>query len=259
MRDNVAIGIIIVILFACLLILFCFLLIKLHINKVKNYTKLIYQKDIDFQKELTSSIVETQEQVLNNISQDLHDDAGQQLTFINFLIENYKLDHPELEELLIPLSQSAHNLSDSIRGISHSLNNQLLLQQDLLKAIETESNRINKSGVIHINYQCSGDKSKEFSTNEKIVIYRIFQEIINNCLKHAEASEIKINVATEPTFTLSISDNGKGFDYSNIKNSSNSLGLHSITNRAGIIGYEIDIHSIPEKGTTITLTKNQLT
>lgn len=259
MRDNVAIGIIIVILFACLLILFCFLLIKLHINKVKNYTKLIYQKDIDFQKELTSSIVETQEQVLNNISQDLHDDAGQQLTFINFLIENYKLDHPELEELLIPLSQSAHNLSDSIRGISHSLNNQLLLQQDLLKAIETESNRINKSGVIHISYQCSGDKSKEFSTNEKIVIYRIFQEIINNCLKHAEASEIKISVVTEPSFTLSINDNGKGFDYSDVKNSSGSLGLHSMTNRAGIIGYEIDINSTPGQGTTITLTGNQPT
>lgn len=258
MLDNVAFGIIIGLLFVSLLVLFCFLLIKLYIRKIKNYTRVIYQKDIDFQKALTSTIIETQEQVLNNISEDLHDDAGQQLTFINFLIENFKLDHPELIDLLDPLSQSAYNLSESIRGISHSLNNQLILKQDLVKAIETETKRLRKNGSITINYICNGSTEKEFNTNEKIVIYRIFQEIINNCFKHSEASEVTIQLDTEPCFKMAIVDNGKGFDYDSAKENSTSLGLSNMINRAEIINYTITVDSALGKGTSITLSEKQV-
>ena len=142
MFDNIAYGIIIGMLFISLVLLFCILLVKLYIRKIKNYTAVIYQKDIDFQKSLNQTIIETQEQVLNNISQDLHDDAGQQLTYINFQLENLKLDSEGMHETLQPLSDSVRQLSDSIRSISHSLNNQLLLQQDLFKAMEAETIRL---------------------------------------------------------------------------------------------------------------------
>ena len=138
MTFEIAFGIIVVFLLVCLIILFCGLLIKLYIYKVKKYTRVIFQKDIDFQKTLNTTIIETQEQVLKNISQDLHDDAGQQLTYINFQLENLKLDAPEFSSTLQPISESVSLLSSSIRGISHSLNNQLLRQHDLLKAIESE-------------------------------------------------------------------------------------------------------------------------
>ena len=82
--SNITFGIVTILLFVTLIVLFCIILIKLYVRKIKNYTKVIYQKDIDFQKSLNETIIETQEQVLNNISQDLHDDAGQQLTYINF-------------------------------------------------------------------------------------------------------------------------------------------------------------------------------
>ncbi|MBC8643822.1 hypothetical protein H9W95_06605 [Flavobacterium lindanitolerans] len=68
MLNNVAFGIIIGLLFVSLLILFCVVLVKLYIRKIKNYTEVIYQKDIDFQKTVNQTILETQEQVLQNIS-----------------------------------------------------------------------------------------------------------------------------------------------------------------------------------------------
>jgi signal transduction histidine kinase len=255
MLNNIAVGIIIGLLFVSLIIIFCVVLIKLYINKVKTYTQQLYQKDIDFQKSLNQTILETQEQVLNNISQDLHDDAGQQLTYINFQLENLKLDSTELNTLLEPLSQSVGNLSSSIRSISHSLNNQLLLQQDLFKAITNEVERLQKNPKIKIVLSQEEQTKKEFTANEKIVIYRIFQEIINNTLKHAKAKQISISITATSSFTMSIQDNGKGFD-KNVVGNKQSLGLQNMTNRAAIINYELTINSEIGVGTTITLSEN---
>ncbi len=254
---SIAFGIIIGLLFVLLLVLFCILIVKLYINKVKNYTKLIYQKDIDFQKTLNQTILETQEQVLNNIAQDLHDDVGQQLTYINFQLENLKLDNDGFKPVLEPLSESVGNLAQSIRGVSHSLSNQLLVQQNIIKAIANEVKRLQKNSKIRFKFSLESDTGKEYSINEKIVIYRIFQEIINNCLKHAKASEIIITINTNPYFKMMVSDNGKGFDSNKIKETTKTLGIHNMSNRAAIINYELDIKTKIGEGTTILLTEKQ--
>ena len=256
MLDNIAFGIVISVLFVSLLVLFCVLIIKLYIHKIKSYTKLIYEKDLDFQKALTTTILETQEQVLNNISQDLHDDAGQQLTYINFMVENLKLDRPEMEGSLIPLSESVQMLSNSIRSISHSLNNQLLMQENLFKAIEAETERLkNSNSTIHINFKAAPKGKKVFGNNERIVIYRIFQEAINNIFKHSKATVIDITLTANPFFELVISDNGKGFDMDSIKQNPSGMGLHNIIKRAEIINFKVSIDSARGKGTTITLSE----
>jgi len=255
MLSNIAFGIITGLLFISLVLLFCVLLVKLHIHKIKNYTRMIYEKDLDFQKSLNMAIIETQEQVLNNISRDLHDDAGQQLTAINFQLENLKFDSPELSQSLEPVRTSVTNLSQSIRSISHSLNNQLLTKQDLFRAISAEAERLQKNLPIAISVCAQESPKKGFNTNEKIVIYRIFQEIINNILKHAKATQISITLHTAPHFEMIIHDNGKGFDYERTKNEGLSLGLSNMIHRAEIIDYTISIESEPKKGTTVKLSE----
>ncbi len=255
-KEEIAIGIIIGLLLISLIILFCVVLIKIYINKIKTYTQKLYQKDLDFQKTLNETIVETQEQVLNNISQDLHDDAGQQLTYINFQLENLKLDVPELQTVLEPISQSVGNLSQSIRSISHSLNNQLLLQHDLVKVMTAEVERLQKNPKIAFHFKWNEKQKKVFTSNEKIVIYRIFQELINNTLKHAKATEIKILIVTDPHFSMTVSDNGKGFEVMNRSNSQPSIGLQNMINRATLINYKLEINSKIGSGTSSILTEN---
>lgn len=255
MNNNIALGIIIGLLFVCLIVLFCVLIIKLYINKVKNYTKLIYQKDIDYQKSLNKTILETQEQVFTNISGELHDDAGQQLTYINLQIENLKLDLPQLDEKLMPLSKSVSNLSQSIRSISHSLNSQILLQQDLIKAISSEIERINKNKRIEFTLQVDNSPKRNLNNNQQIVLYRIFQEAINNILKHSRATKVQIEIKAYPKFIMIISDNGKGFDYDSIKEDNHTLGLNSISNKAKIIDFEATFYSKPKEGTKVTITE----
>jgi signal transduction histidine kinase len=255
MLDNIAFGIVISVLFISLIVLFCVLIIKLYIHKIKSYTKLIYEKDLDFQKTLNATIMETQEQVLNNISQDLHDDAGQQLTYINFVVENLKFDNPELNEALNPLSQSIGTLSKSIRSISHSLNSQLLIQESLVKAIEAEVDRLKSNTKLQVEFVLSGSRKKAFGSDEKIVVYRIFQEVINNALKHSGASAIDITLKTEPFFELAIADNGKGFDFDDKNEKKSGLGLKNIVKRAEIINFKVKIDSVPQKGTTVTISE----
>ncbi|WP_162127736.1 sensor histidine kinase [Flavobacterium phycosphaerae] len=251
---RIAIGIVIGLLFICLAVLFCVLLIKLYIKKIKEYNA----KEVAFQKTVSQTIIETQEQVLQNISQDLHDDAGQQLTYINFQLENLKLDSPELKNTLEPLSQSVNQLSQTIRGISHGLNNQLVMQQDVIKAIAAEVKRLQKNTKTSLSYSFEELGKKEFTVNEKIFIYRIFQECMNNCFKHAKASEIKISISIRPQFEMKIEDNGQGFnqDKTAVKT---SLGLTNMKARAQSINYQLVLTSNPGLGTTITLTENTKT
>src|SRR5690606_33865453 len=203
---ELAFGIIIVVLLVSLVVLFCAILIKLYISKITKYNKVLYEKEIEHQKQINQSIIETQEQVLQNISQELHDDAGQQLTYINFRLENLKLDSDEFHLKLDPVSDAVSQLSFSIRNLSHSLNNHILSQQDLLKAVETEVKRINQLNKIKIDFQAPKNQSTNLSTNEKIVIYRIFQELVNNALKHSEAKNIIVSVSISPYFKMIISD-----------------------------------------------------
>ncbi len=256
MLKDIAFGIIIALLFITIVVVFCVIIIRMYIQKITKHNQIIFQKDLDFQKTINNTILETQEQVLQNISQELHDDAGQQLTVINFQLENLKLDSQELDSALSPISKSVNALSKSIRSISHSLNNQLLSQQNLIKAIEIEVNRLQENKSIQINFNHDASNEKIFSVNEKIVLYRIFQETINNILKHAKANVIDIEIKNNPKFELKICDNGQGFNLHSTSNSKHSLGLQNIVERAKIINFEANVFSEINRGTTITIIEN---
>ena len=250
---KIAFGIIFVFIIISLIVIFCMVLIKIYIKKQKEHTKELFQKDLDFQKSITHTILETQEQVLNAIAQDLHDDAGQQLTYVNFQIENLKLDHPTLENALQPISESVKMLSESIRATSHSMTSHLLSKQKLVTAISNEVKRLQRNKSIDFQLEIEQETAPKMSSNYKIIIYRIFQEMMNNVLKHAKASKVYIIITYQPSFMLTISDNGIGFDYDAIQNKSITLGLQNMQNRALSIGYELLVQSKPNQGTTIVL------
>jgi len=255
MQNNIAFGIIVSILLVSLIILFCALVIKLYIRKVKNYTRLIYEKDLEYERTLTQTILETQEQLLLNVSRELHDDAGQQLTYLNFMVEHLKYDAPDMSPGLNDLSNALVNLSNSVRRMSHSLNGQMLVQQNIVRAIQAETQRLIQLNAFKVNFITDADETKSLAPNAQIVIFRIFQEITNNILKYANATEVTISIQTEPRFKFTVSDNGCGFDYQAIKASgSKGMGLANIENRAALVGMNVTITSSPS-GTTICVSE----
>ena len=249
MLNEIAVGIIISLLFISLVVVFCAVLIRLYIKKISEHT----QAEIQFQKTLTASILETQEQLLQSISQDLHDDAGQQLTVINFQLENLKLDNKENTQLEI-VSSSVMQLSHSLRKISHSLNPNWLENIGLIKAISNECERINEQKRISIYTKIDNSSNRKLNKDVEIVVFRIFQESINNILKHAKASKIEILIETEQKLFITIKDNGQGFDVDNQK-VSDSIGLKNCINRAQLINFDYEISSKINEGTIVVLSE----
>lgn len=249
MNKDIAIGIIICLILISLVVLFCTIFIKLYIGKIKDYN----QKKIEFQKTINETIIETQEHVFQNISQDLHDDIGQQLTFMNFHLEKIKLNEDFEKDDFNKLTEAVTQVSKSVRELSHSMNNQLIVQNDLQKAIENEVKRIEKIKNIKINFSYSEEGINPTDT-EKIFIFRIFQESMANCLKHAKATIIDISITSSPNFTMKIADNGVGFDTEN-PTKTQSLGLINIRKRAEMIGFEVSLVSKINQGTHLTLTQ----
>jgi signal transduction histidine kinase len=251
-KTGVAIAIIFII--VTVVFLLVLIIIKLYIQKAKKHQQEIYQKNINFQKTINTTILETQEQLLKSVSDDLHDDAGQQLTVINFQLENLKLDFPDNN--LNSVSESVTKLSQTIRQISHSLNSNWLDKNGLLVAIESELNRIKKNKNIQISYHIEDSDNYFFTNEEQIVVYRIFQEIINNILKHAKASKIEVTMKCNPKFELILLDNGVGFDYQSAISNSQSIGIQNIQQRAQIINYSIQFLSDLNKGTKVIVSQN---
>lgn len=248
MLSNIAIGILISLLLVSVVILFCAIVIRLYLRKIQAAR----ERELSFQKALNAAITETQEELLNTISGELHDDAGQQLTYINFLLENCKLEHPQLKGTLDTVSASVRNLADTIRSISHSLNNQPVMQQDIARSIETEVVRLQRLRSVTVDFEKPEPVEANFSANQKIMLYRIFQEIINNALKHSQADKITVRLTWNPRFCLSVTDNGRGFAYHEGATPL-GIGFKNIFARAEIINIGVEVTSSPDKGTSVRL------
>jgi len=89
--------------------------------------------------------------------------------------------------------------------------------------------------------------------NKKLIIFRIIQECLNNCLKHAQATELSVNFFyNETDLIIAVKDNGIGFQ--ELNQEIKGIGLQNIINRASLIQGKAVIDSVVSKGTTITIT-----
>jgi len=126
------------------------------------------------------------------------------------------------------------------------------LENGLTAGIEFLVEQIQKTGKYQIQWKGSG-LTMHINPNHALFIYRIFQEAIQNIIRHAEATEVIIELSeTDQMYCLRVSDNGKGFDMGS-KQGKNGLGVRSMAQRAMLIGAEILTDTAPGRGTTITL------
>lgn len=246
--DNIVFGIIIGFLIILLVLLALAVFLKLYIKKTQAHKQALYQKEIEQQKAITETVIETQENTLDLIANELHDDAGQQLTYINLQLEQLKLQYPKLLKTITPLSESVGQLSNSIRTLSHTISHQKLKHNSLTQSITTEIKRLNKLNAVKCTFNYDKDFNYTFTETERIILYRMFQEISNNMLKHSRATAYKVQLNQNPKPVFSFADNGVGFN-------PKTNELLTLKQRAALINYSFEVKSTPKNGTKITLTK----
>lgn len=209
-----------------------------------------------YEKEVLRSQLEIQENTFKTISQELHDNIGQMLSVVKLSLSALPL---EKDHQAVPLiSHSRDVLNKAIADLSDltkSLHTDRITDLGLVESIRFELMTLKASGLIKIQFNVSGT---EFHLPEQkaIFLFRMFQEMVNNILKHSKATFVFVELVygDDNTFTMKVEDNGAGFNIAE-KTGSHSpakgVGLKSMSNRAKLVGAEITIDSEAGKGTSI--------
>jgi two-component system, NarL family, sensor kinase len=209
-----------------------------------------------YEQTLLQTQLEIQEQTFDNISQEIHDNIGQVLTLAKLNLNTVGPNIPEPTSKKIQttkelVSQAIHDL----RNLSKSLNTDLIKEIGLCEIIQREILLVSKSGQFETNFTLDGEPYR-FDRQKELIVFRIFQELVNNIIKHANAKTINIQLQYQPQgFTLFISDDGDGFDTTQLQNNEQNfgLGLRNMHNRASLIGGSFKVNSAPGQGSTVQL------
>jgi len=150
------------------------------------------------------------------------------------------------------LNKAIFDLSD----LTKSMHTDRVIDVGLADSIQMELASIKRAGILQVDFSVTGEEVS-FNGQKSIFLFRMFQEMMNNILKHSKATNVVVSLiySADDLFIMEIEDNGKGFNVEEKRQnaSASGVGLKSIFNRAQLIGATMDIKSEPGKGTRITV------
>lgn len=238
-----------------LLLFFITLFILVNKNKHRRLQQEKIELRYKYEKELLTTRLEVQEQSLNIVSQEIHDNICQVLGHVkhNLYAIEYNLFPDGNEDLLKTSTSLVGKTIDDLRNISHVLNPVYIQKIGLEDAIKKELEYLRAFYKIELNLVLDGDPP-DFAAETEIIIFRIVQETLSNIVKHSSATIVDLLVHYTPTqMTVTIADNGTGFDLENIRSKNSGIGLINMTQRAKLINGIFDIRSGINQGTTVVL------
>ncbi|MDN5284658.1 MAG: putative signal transduction histidine kinase [Mucilaginibacter sp.] len=208
-----------------------------------------------FQNELLKSQMEVQEQTLQRVAIDLHDNIGQLLSLTAITLSAVSInDQAGIPEKINSAEMLVKRSIKELRQLSRIIYGEELISNGLADAIRFELEWLNKSAAYTIVFNPLNYVQAENEAAKEIILFRLFQEIINNIIKHATATTIDITLQQSPeNLTLSITDNGKGFDLNAALKEGKGMGLKTIHKRASLINGTAVVSSAPDKGTQIEI------
>lgn len=214
----------------------------------------ISKLELQFREQSLKAQLEIQEQTFHAISQEIHDNVGQMLSLakvqINIMHESKEIDKIILRDVRENIGKAMADLRD----LARSLNSDRIRGVSIHETLLQEAERINRTGIIRADVAVEGE-AREMEPQKKLILFRILQESIQNCIKHAEASRISIHCRYGlEGISVSIQDNGKGFNLEAAQEPGNGQGLENIRTRVRLTGGVHHIQSRLNEGTHITLT-----
>jgi signal transduction histidine kinase len=198
----------------------------------------------------SQQLIETQENEKQRISRELHDSVGQNILFIKNQLSKTNTNN-DVSAILETVNQTIAE----VRNISKDLYPNQLEKYGLAAAIENLGEKVTESCGIFISADFQ-DTEQYLSKDAMIHLYRIIQEAINNAVKHAAATALRITAEKKDNkLHFLIQDNGKGFDKSILaKKQQSAFGLLSMEERVKILGGKLEIETALNQGTKLSFT-----
>lgn len=217
--------------------------------------KELAETKLAFEKEIRQVETEVGEHIMAQFAQELHDNIGQLLTAMHIQIENQKIDHPDLAHSFKPTEIYLGEVTQQLRLLSRTFNNDHLRQIGLLPALQVEVDRLQTLRRFRVHWHPVSGAS-HLEKDQELMVFRIFQEITQNALRHSAAQNLYVTLHNEDgAFELTVRDDGKGFDKKQVFQTHKASGLRNIMKRALLAGLVCEIDSVPDGGTRIVLKK----
>jgi signal transduction histidine kinase len=208
-----------------------------------------------YEAEILNAENEIQEQTMKDISRELHDNVGQMLTLAKIQLNNLAEESPDNKRINNSKEFVQTALTD-IRALSKTLNNENVLAEGLSKAIKFDLERLERTGIFKTKLT-DNYNGQILDHKKEIVVFRMYQELMQNIMKHAEAKNIQVNLAeTKESFNLELIDDGIGFDFSEKiaqKGYGGGAGLSNLVHRATLLGGTLAIEKGEKEGTIAQL------
>ena len=239
-----------------LMAVFIVSILYLYRKKQLAYYRTIEELRLDYEKNLLHTQLEIQEQTLQHISEEIHDNINLSLTLAKLNLNTF--DWSCLSKARIQINCSLEQVSKAIRDLSYlsrGLNSELIANQGLIEVLKSEVERLKELSLFQLNYTVTGT-AVFMDSQKELVIFRIIQEAFNNIIKHAKATIVKLSLHYDmEELKILIADNGKGFN-KEIKSDNNKsgAGLNNMNKRAKVLNGKTIIQSKPESGTSIYIT-----
>lgn len=210
-----------------------------------------------YDQEMLQSQIEVQNETLQYIAQEIHDNVGQTLTLVRLYLNMLEEEAPteNYQHKLMSTNNLVGLAIDDLRNLSKSLDSDFINDFGLDQSLSHELDRINKLGRMKADLVKRGSYFKP-GYDIEIILFRICQEIFNNSLKHSAANNLIVTLTCSyPMINLLISDNGKGFDSQQVNTTlqQSGSGLRNIERRVTLLGGTLRIDSQIGLGTTFEI------
>lgn len=227
-------------------------------KEVERLNRERFENEMNQQKILSSKIVENQENEQNRIAREIHDGIGQMLTGLKFSLESIDLKNAEKsEEKIIYLKKLTEDIIKGVRTATFNLMPPEIKDHGVSSSLQRLTKELSKLTGKNILFINKTDFNQRLDSLIEINIYRVTQEAINNAIKYADSSHIVVMIShSESLLSVTIDDNGKGFDPSEVgtkKSSESGMGLEFMQERIKYINGRLFLHSAQGEGTHITL------
>ena len=210
----------------------------------------------EYLRELSAHIQDVREEERLSLAREVHDDMGSMLTAIKmdiaWVAKHLQNVNPALTEKINDIDNLVNKCAAAAGNICSNLRPSALDSFGIVAAIEIEAHDFERRTGIPCLVD-SNDEATPVDPNIAITLFRIFQEALNNIMKHAHATEVVVSIYNrQKNITLTVKDNGYGFKEPD-RLKPRSFGLRGIQERVTRFNGEVNITSKPKQGTTIAV------
>jgi two-component system NarL family sensor kinase len=211
------------------------------------------RRQYQHQQELLHARLEIQENIFKNLSEEIHDNIGQELSVLKLTLSVISVKgQDEAEKFIMESRGMVNHIISSISDLSKSLHTDRIVKIGIIEAVKFDLEKIEKTSLFK-TFFTHDDEGFEINPGNEIFLFRIIQEILNNIIKHSKAQNIQADLNyKENNIIFTFADDGVGFDVREAMqrpSSNRGIGLTSMVNRAKLIGGQLTILSQPGKGT----------